>query len=41
MLARLWYGNPWLALPLLPLSLLYGILVWTRRFAYRVHTRMP
>ncbi|HHH39375.1 MAG TPA: tetraacyldisaccharide 4'-kinase [Sedimenticola sp.] len=36
MLARLWYGNPWLALPLLPLSLLYGILVWTRWFAYRV-----
>ncbi len=36
---RLWYGNRWLALPLLPLSLLYGAVVLGRRLAYRTGLR--
>ncbi len=35
MLARLWYGNSRLSLPLLPLSLLYGLVVALRRLGYR------
>ena len=36
MLQRIWYGNRWLGLPLLPFSFLFGLVSGTRRLLYLI-----